>query len=137
LLVRLALGGVGKEEAHLPRLGHGQGVILVHDGLPARLGIDAQAVLETQRDIEALAQLLPELGGDEQATLGVYVMSVFSDHRVSPRSIFIYFTPSCSTWLYYTRFAKKLQSLSPDFCPGKPRKKPSKSAVLAILEHLF
>ena len=94
-------------------------------------------MLQAQGDVKAVTQLLAELGGDEETALGIDCMPVLSDHWASPRSTFIIFTPFCSTWLYYTRFSKKLQSLSPDFCPGKPRKKPSKSAVLAILEHLF
>ena len=119
LLVRLALGGVGKEEAHLSGLRDGQRVVLVHDGLPACLGINAQAVVQTEGDIEAGAQLVTEFGGNEQTALGVNGMYIFSYHRahLAPFSSFLlHFAP-----LDYTiqDFGRKSNPLSRIFLSEK------------------
>ena len=97
LLVRLALGGIGKEEAHLARLRNGKRVIFVQNRLPAGFRVDRQAVVQTQSHIKSLAELIAQLRGNEQSALGVDRVSVFSVHSLSPRSHFIFFAPLGST----------------------------------------
>ena len=105
LLVRLALGGVGKEEAHLARLRNGQRIVFVENGLPSGLGVDRQAVVEAQRDIERLAELFAQLRGNEQTALGVDRVFILAVHVRSPL-LSLHFHHLYTTWLHFTYIIK-------------------------------
>ena len=77
LLVRLALRGIGEEEAHLPCLRDGQCVVFIQDALPARLGIDGKAVIQSERDIEGVAKLSRSFEGTNKRPLGSTVCLYF------------------------------------------------------------
>ena len=82
--VRLALGGVGEEGAHLPGLGDGQGVKLGGEVRPLGVGVHRQAAVQADGDVKGLPQLLPVLGGDEQPALGVDIVLILPDHGSPP-----------------------------------------------------
>ena len=111
LAVRLALGGVGKQAAHSLGLAHGQRGKFFGEAVPGGLGVDRQTGVHTHGQVEGGAQLLPELGGDEQPALGVDTVLVCAGHGPSPLphlgAIFRDFTPLCSTGLFQYKACRR------------------------------
>ena len=103
LAVRLTFGGLGKQGTHGPGLGHGQGGELLGKDLPALLRVDGKALVQPQSEVAHRAQLLPELGGNEQTALGVEAVLIGTGH--APHAVHslhfpakkLIFTPFCST----------------------------------------
>ena len=78
LTVRLTLDGVGIQQAQRPGFGIGQVVHILGHLLPLGFGVDGQAVLGADGDVEGVTQRLPHIGGDHKAALGVDAVIGFS-----------------------------------------------------------
>ena len=77
------------------RLAHGQGGEFGGEGVPGLLGIDGQTAVQAHGDVEGVPQLTAELGGDEQAALGVDAVLVRAGGAHHSRSpLFHHFPPS-------------------------------------------
>ena len=82
---------------------------------PALVGVDGQAVILANGDVEGAAQLVPELGGDKQTALGVNVVRILTVHACSPspRRCFV-----GKPWAVATQ-----SWVLPPFCPTSKSKK--------------
>ena len=80
LRIELDFGGIGEHGAQLALQRIRQLVGLVAQALPVRLVIRAEARLTRDGDIERVAELLAELGRDEQTALGVQRMLIGAGH---------------------------------------------------------
>ena len=96
LLVRLTADDVGKERAQAAGLGRRRSLAALDDALPLLLGIDRQAGVQRTGNIERAAELLAQLGGNEQPSLGVKRVLVFAELSLTSApfcSHFIHFAP--------------------------------------------
>lgn len=82
--IQLAPGGVGKEGTHGLGLAHGQGGELFGEAVPGGLGVDGKAGVHAHGQVEGDPQLLPQLGGDEEAALAVDTVFIGPGHALTP-----------------------------------------------------
>ena len=118
-LLALGIGDtVGHIGVHHPQaldLGEALALQTFVESGPALVGVDGQAVILANGDVEGAAQLVPELGGDKQTALGVNVVRILTVHACfpSPRRCFV-----GKPWVIATQ-----SWVLPPFCPTSKSKK--------------
>ena len=75
-----AVGHVGVHHAQTLDLGKARALETGVEVGPALVGENGQAVVLAHGDVEGAAQLVPELGGDEQPALGINIVRILAVH---------------------------------------------------------
>ena len=80
LCIRLAVRHVRKHQPELFHVGKVALVQLLLELLPLGVGINGQAAVLPHRHVEGISQLLPQLGRDKQAALGINIVKILARH---------------------------------------------------------